>query len=156
MPNERFPRGFKERPKVQHEVWESTYRAPEAGGGGPQERGAAWVRGGGGAVDASVANTVFLYVSEAMTITGVEVLTAGGTGSCVIDIWVDTYANFPPTVADTITASAKPTISSAAKYKDTTLTGWDTSVAADSVIAFKLNSCSTFTQVTVTLTLEPV
>ncbi len=91
-----------------------------------------------------------------MTITGVEVLTAGGTGSCVIDIWVDTYANFPPTVADTITASAKPTISSAAKYKDTTLTGWDTSVAADSVIAFKLNSCSTFTQVTVTLTLEPV
>ena len=32
------------------------------------------------------------------------------SGSIVIDVWKDTYANFPPIVADTITASAKPTL----------------------------------------------
>ena len=130
--------------------------AAPGGGGGPVQRGATWVRGGTLAVIASDAPVVYIYCPEACTITGVEVLTAGGVGSCVIDIWVDTYTNFPPTVGDTITASAKPTISSSSKYKDTTLTGWDTSVATDSVIAFKLESCSTFTQVSVSLTLEAV
>ena len=32
-------------------------------------------------------------------------LLADQSGSIVIDIWKDTYANYPPTVADTITAA---------------------------------------------------
>src|SRR5690606_31919691 len=48
-------------------------------------------------------------------------LLADQVGSIVLDIWKDTYANFPPTVADTITASAKPTLSAAQKAQDTTL-----------------------------------
>ena len=59
------------------------------------------------------------------------------SGSIVIDVWKDTYANFPPTVADTITASAKPTLSSATKSDDTTLTGWTTAVTAGDVFGFR-------------------
>ena len=48
----------------------------------------------------------------------------------------------PPTVADTITASAKPTLSSATKSEDTTLTGWTTAVTAGDVFGFMVDSAS--------------
>ena len=87
-----------------------------------------------------------------MTVTGVR-LFADQSGSAVVDIWKDSYANFPATVADTITASAKPTLSAAAKYEDTTLTGWTTSLVAGDVLRFNVDSASTITRLTVSLTL---
>ncbi len=78
-------------------------------------------------------------------------LVADQSGSIVIDVWKDTYANFPPLVADTITASAKPTLSSAQKSQDTTLTGWTTSVAAGDVFGFNVDSATTVTRVTLIL-----
>jgi len=57
-------------------------------------------------------------------------------GDAVIDLWKDTYANFPPTSADTITASARPTLSSAVKGQSSTLTGWTTAVAAGDGMSF--------------------
>lgn len=74
------------------------------------------------------------------------------SGSAVVDIWKDTYANFQPTVADTITASAKPTLSSASKNQDTTLAGWTTAFSAGDIFVFKLESLTTITQVLVQLT----
>ena len=71
---------------------------------------------------------------------------ADQTGSIVYDIWKDTYANYPPTNADSITASANPTISSAIKSQDTTLTGWTTSVAAGDILIWNIDSCSSITQ----------
>lgn len=73
------------------------------------------------------------------------------SGSCVIDVWKDTYANYPPTVADTIAASAKPTLSTAIKNDDATLTGWTTSVTAGDVFGFNVDSASTVTRVVVIL-----
>jgi len=73
------------------------------------------------------------------------------TGSIVVDAWVDTYANYPPTVADTITASAPMTISSAVKSQDTTLTGWTTALTAGSIIRFNVNSASTVTRCLISL-----
>lgn len=64
------------------------------------------------------------------------------SGSAVIDIWKDTYANFPPTVADTITASAKPTISAATKGQSSTLTGWTTSFSKGDIFRFNIDSVS--------------
>ena len=58
-----------------------------------------------------------LEIPFGCTIQAVTLL-ADQTGSIVIDIWKDTYAAYPPTVADTITASAKPTLSSALKSQD--------------------------------------
>jgi hypothetical protein len=90
------------------------------------------------------------------TITGARVLAVDAavtSGSIVIDVWKDTYANFPPVVGDTITASAKPTLSSATKSDDTTLTGWTTAVTAGDVFAFSVDSAATVTQVALQLTL---
>lgn len=64
------------------------------------------------------------------------------SGSAVIDIWKDTYANFPPTVADTITAAAKPTISAATKGQSSTLTGWTTSFSKGDIFRFNVDSVS--------------
>lgn len=86
------------------------------------------------------------------TITGVRLL-ADQSGSIVIDIWKDTYANYPPTVADTITASAKPTITTATKSEDTTLTGWTTAVAAGDVFGFNIDSITTITRIVLELTI---
>ena len=76
-------------------------------------------------------------------ITGHSSTGAATSGSAVVDIWKDTNANYPPTVADTITASAKPTLSSANKSVDTTLTGWTTAITAGDWLVFKLDSIST-------------
>jgi hypothetical protein len=78
-------------------------------------------------------------------------LQADQSGSIVIDIWKDTYANFPPTVADTITGSAKPTISASNKGNSSTLTGWTTTITAGDILYFNVDSCSTITQVTLTM-----
>ncbi len=93
----------------------------------------------------------FLEVPFNLTITGVTLM-ADQSGSAVIDIWKDTYANFPPTIADTITASAKPTLSSAQKSKDTTLTGWTTSVTAGDILAFNVDSATTVQRLTIAIT----
>jgi hypothetical protein len=74
------------------------------------------------------------------------------TGSIVVDIWQDTYANFPPTVADTITTSEKPTISASNKGQDTSLNsgnGW--SVTQGRVLRFNVDSITTLTRVTIAL-----
>ena len=82
---------------------------------------------------------------------GTAEVTAQPSGSCVIDIWKDSYANFPPTVADTITASAKPTISAADQSQDNTLTGWTTTVTAGDYLMPNVDSCSTVERLTVCL-----
>ncbi len=104
----------------------------------------------GGGSTLSTGEKGYLEVPFDMTITGVTML-ADQTGSAVLDIWKDTYANYPPTVADSITASAKPTISSAVKVKDTTLTGWTTTVAAGDILAFNLESVSSIQRLTISI-----
>jgi hypothetical protein len=81
-------------------------------------------------------------------------LFADQSGSIVIDIWKDTYANYPPVVGDSITASAKPTISSATKSEDSTLTGWTTALAKGDIIRFNVDSAATITRVTLSLTVR--
>ena len=92
----------------------------------------------------------FLVVDYACTIQAAT-LVGDVSGSIVLDVWKDAYANHPPADADSITASAPPTISSATKSKDTTLTGWTTAIAAGDVLAFNVDSCSTITQATLAL-----
>ena len=72
-------------------------------------------------------------------------------GSIVVDIWKDTYTNYPPTVADTITAAAKPTLSAVNKNEDTTLSGWTKTFTAGDVLGFNVDSASTVTKVALTL-----
>ena len=73
------------------------------------------------------------------------------SGSVVVDIWKDSYANYPPTDADSITASAVPTISSATKSQDSTLTGWTKAITAGDILYFNVDSITTITWVLVSL-----
>jgi hypothetical protein len=93
----------------------------------------------------------YFRIPWAATITKVSLL-ADQSGAIVLDLWKDTYANFPPLDADSITASALPTITaSGTKSEDSTLTGWTTSVAAGDIIAVNVDSCTSHTRVTMTL-----
>ncbi|MDE3097749.1 MAG: hypothetical protein KGK07_17320, partial [Chloroflexota bacterium] len=56
-----------------------------------------------------------------------------------------------PVAADKITASAPPTISSATKAQDATLTGWTTAVAAGAILGFNVDSAATVQRVTLAL-----
>lgn len=81
-------------------------------------------------------------------------LLADQSGSAVVDIWMDTYANAPPVIGDVITASAKPTLSSAVKAQSSTLTGWTTSIPAGSILRFNVNSASTVQRLTLSLRIK--
>jgi hypothetical protein len=76
---------------------------------------------------------------------------ADKSGSIVVDVWKDTYASYPPTDADSITASSVPTISSTTKAQNTTLTGWTTSITAGQTLRFNVDSCTTITRVVISL-----
>ena len=91
-----------------------------------------------------------LSVPTPLTITQVTLL-ADVSGNIVFDIWKDSFANYPPTVADTITASAKPTLSGAIKSQDGTLTGWTTSLNSGDTIFINLDSIATITYCTMML-----
>lgn len=94
---------------------------------------------------------VYLEVPFAMTITGWTII-ADQTGSCVIDVWKDTYANYPPVVGDSIAGSEKPTLSSAAKNQDLSLTTWTTlSISAGDTLIFNVDSATTVQKVTVVI-----
>jgi hypothetical protein len=105
---------------------------------------------------ATVSDVVYLQAAVSGTITKATITGHSSTGlatsgSAVVDVWKDTNANYPPTVADTITASAKPTLSSANKSSDSTLTGWTTTITAGDWLAFSLDSMSSVAYVEVQL-----
>lgn len=92
-----------------------------------------------GASVITTGNKKGIYVPFACTITE-WTIGLDQSGSIVIDIWVDSHANYPPTVADTITASAKPTVTTATKGQSSTLTGWTTAIPAGSWVYFNVDS----------------
>lgn len=109
----------------------------------------------GGGVALTTGVKLDIPVDFACTIVAATLL-ADQSGSIVLDLWKDTYANFPPTGADSICASAKPTLSAAVKAKDTTLTGWTTSIAAGDILRLNVDSVSTVTRVTLALKVKKV
>jgi hypothetical protein len=99
------------------------------------------IDGGGSAI--TTGSKGFIYVPYACTISSATLL-ADQSGSIVIDVKKVAYGSFPTT--SSITASAKPTLSSAQNSQDTTLTGWTTSVSAGDVLEFVVDSCTTTTR----------
>jgi hypothetical protein len=104
---------------------------------------------GGGSV-LTVGTTVDVIFPVALTITSWTML-ADVSGSAVIDLWKDTYANYPPTIADTITGSTIPTITTAIKNTSSTLTGWTITVNANDIIRFNVTSATTITRLTISI-----
>jgi hypothetical protein len=81
---------------------------------------------------------------------------ADQSGNAVFDIWRDTYANFPPTAADSICGSSKPTLNNAQKYDDTTLNGWNVNSSGDAWYIVTLESASVITNATLFLVIEKI
>jgi hypothetical protein len=104
---------------------------------------------GGGSAITTGAKT-WVVVPYSGTITQWDI-TSDQTGSIVIDVWKDTYANYPPTVADTIAGSEKPTLSSAIKNQDSDLGTWTTSISAGDILKFNVDSVSTVEKVVLVL-----
>ncbi len=86
------------------------------------------------------------------TVTGWSII-ADQSGSIVVDVNRATYANFPTT--SSIAGSELPTLSSAQKAEDLTLTSWTTTLSARDVLEFEVDSVTTVTRVTVALRLVP-
>lgn len=102
------------------------------------------IDGGGATITTGIKGDI--VVPYACTITGWTLL-GDQSGSIVVDVWKDTYANYPPTVADTITGADKPTISAATKGQNLTLALWTTAVAAGDTLRFNVDSITTLTRV---------
>lgn len=113
-------------------------------------KGANWVSTS--AIVASSANTVYVSCPSAGTIQSVEILTSGGPGSCVINVLKSTLAQFPPNPStNSICGASLPSIANGTTYYSTTLTGWTTTINAGDILAFVIQSSSTFTQIQITL-----
>jgi len=77
-------------------------------------------------------------------------LVADQAGSINIAISKSSYAGFPGSLVSIVGASP-PTLVSAQKSIDTTLTGWTTSIAASDILRFTVSSATAVTNVTLTL-----
>jgi hypothetical protein len=73
---------------------------------------------------------------------------ADQSGSCNVSFWKDTYANYPPTAADVV---GYVNISSATKVQNT---GLSYAVTRGDILRFNVDSCTTITRETVSLTVR--
>jgi hypothetical protein len=107
---------------------------------------------GGGNVLTTGPKGVFV-VPFNFTIVGWQIFEINNiTGSIVVDIYKDSYANYPPIAADSICGSEKPTLSSAVKNEDLTLTTWtDVTLTQNEVLRINVDSVATVQDVSVVL-----
>jgi hypothetical protein len=128
-----------------------TWDFTAAGGSSTSKQVKTFVFDGQGGVPSVGAISYIIFPSAATignwTMFAFDVNGAPVTGSCVLDLWKVNYSSYPPTVTNTITASAKPTISSDNKNQSSTLTGWTTSISANDTLAARINSISTATKI---------
>jgi len=73
---------------------------------------------------------------------------ADQSGSIVVDVWKAAQPTIP-TVANTITGTEKPTLSSSQIAVDVNLTSWATSLLFGDILAFNVDSASTLTRATI-------
>lgn len=105
------------------------------------------IDGGGTAI--TTGSKGHIEVPFACSITAWRIL-SDQSGSIVVDVKKAAYSGLPTT--SSIAAAAKPTLSTAQKNEDSTLTGWTTSITAGDWLEFYVDSASTVERVTVSLT----
>lgn len=106
------------------------------------------IDGGDGAITPGV--KADLSINFGAVIDSWEIL-ADRTGSIAIDIWKDSYANFPPTDVDSIVGTIQPAISSDIKAQGSDLTGWDGVIGDGDILRFNVDSASTIVKATLIL-----
>lgn len=120
------------------------------------QRTVTFILDGGGGVVSTGSQKVYCTVQYSGSIKSWRVIALdGNTGSIQLDIWKNSFANFPPTVTDTITASAKPSIVNGNKAESSDLTGWTTTVSAGDILELNVDSVTTLTKIKLELFIEP-
>lgn len=104
------------------------------------------IDGGGSAITTGVKAAV--EIPFACTITAARVFSVDNTsGAISIQLWKDTYANFPPTVAD-----LSDTFAIAASGVKSEETGLSIAVTAGNIIIFNVDSCTSIKLALLSLT----
>lgn len=109
------------------------------------------IDGGGSAITAGFKG--WLEIPFACTLTAYTLL-ADVAGAIVVDVWRDSYANFPPVNADAMPGAGKePTIVATNQMsQDLDISDWTTvAVAAGDILGFYVDSATTITKVTLAL-----
>lgn len=106
------------------------------------------VNGGGSEIAVGIHGDI--RVDYACTIVAVTML-ADQSGSIVVDIWKQAYADYPPENANSITAAAVPTINADTDSEDDTLAGWTTAISAGDTLRYNVDSVTDLERVTVSL-----
>lgn len=104
---------------------------------------------GSGVVATGIAGMI--EIGDGFTIQRARIV-ADQSGSIVIDIKKAAYASVPTFTS--ICASAKPTLSSAQKSSDATLTGWTTGLSEGDWLQFVVDSATIVTRATLSLLLR--
>lgn len=86
-------------------------------------------------------SVVYFTVPYACTISAWNISVDAGT--VTFDIWKIATGSAVPTVSNTITASAKPALSSGTSLHSTSMSGWTTSVTANDIFGIQLNTVAT-------------
>jgi len=108
------------------------------------------IDGGGSAITTGKKGVI--VIDGDYTVTGWTII-ADQSGSIVVDVNRSTFTGFPTT--SSIAGTELPTLSSAQKAEDLTLSSWTTTLSARDVIEFEVDSATTVTRVTVALRLVP-
>jgi hypothetical protein len=103
------------------------------------------IDGGGSAITTGLKG--FIEAPYNCTISAWTLL-ADTSGAIVIDVWKDTYANYPPSDTESITNGSEPEIAaSGVKAQDTNLGDWTSvTVTAGDILAFNVDSCTAITR----------
>jgi hypothetical protein len=103
------------------------------------------IDGGGEAISTGIKGDI--YIPFACTLSAWTIL-ADQSGAIKIDIWKDSYANFPPDNDDSITDGKEPEIAaSATKAQDTDIADWSgEAITAGDSLRINVDSCTTITR----------
>lgn len=100
------------------------------------------------------AQDISIRMAYPAKIRAVTILTTGGPGDCVVDIWKAPFNDYPPTDANTIVGTSAPSITTADTLHSEDLNGWDTDIEIGDVMTFHLQSFDVFDSITIVLDLE--
>ncbi len=135
--------------------WHSTRAATSSlGGGGPITQNLTiMIDGDGNPIDPGVSG--LLKLPTACTLTAWELVSVDGVeGSIVVELWADSYDNFPPDVADIVGASETPTLTAQVKNRNTNLNaGLGYALDAGDWLTWTVTSATDVTKVALSLTL---
>ena len=78
-------------------------------------------------------------------------LVASPSGSITVDVWKTPLADYPPSVADSITGGAKPAISAGQQASSSSLGAWTTAIAEGDTISFNVDAVTDVTIASISL-----